>query len=139
MSRTVAHVYKKPDVPPSTKYAGMDWVISNRWSHFFCEAEDLARATTRHVYRYRRNAGDRAVKERPRYLAKKVEPHDYERVVYGRGNRVHVLASRKHSSNRTRDRISSRDAVKTFRAGSQEDLTECFGDHWTHHSAMYDS
>lgn len=138
MSRTVAHVYKKADVPLSVKYAGMDWVINNRWSYFFCEVEDLARAATRHVYRYRRNAGDRTVKERPRYLAKGIAPHDYNRVAYDRGSRVGVLVTKKNRSNRTRDRVGARAAVRLANSPDFDDLTECFEAHWSRHSALWD-
>ena len=137
MSRTVAHVYKKPNVPLSVKYAGFDWVINNRWSYFFCDVEDLAKATNRHIYRYRRNAGDRSVKESPRYLKKSIAPHDYERVAYDRGTRVTVLTAKRHRSNRVKDRVGARNAVR-LASDPDADLTECFDGHWHRHSALYD-
>jgi hypothetical protein len=137
VSRTVAHVYRNPEVPLAARFAGLEWASHLRWRVWFGDEESLSRATTRHIYRYRQNAGDRSVKENPGYLVKRVTVRDYSRVAYDRGNRITVLKRKKHRSNRTSDRMSSREALKL--AGSGEDLTGYFGDHRARNSAKWDS
>lgn len=141
MSRTVAHIYRSPRIPLAPQYAGIEWAETNRWRLWFAEDVDLSRASTRHVLRYRKRAGDRAMKERPDYVRKKIAAHEYGHggAPWRRSQRTAVMVAEYNSSNRLRDRMSARTAVRLANSQDFDDLTECFKPHWHRHAALWDS